>query len=137
ARINRAARHLCHTVLSRHGVVYDMEFTGFHANPLRRNCEIGQKRISNPKSEISNWTRTGVELSVQTAPRSWESNLQFRISDLRYAFVQFQKFLLLFPYPAPGQPDRLENWLISRTTAEIPIHVMDDLGVRGFRIFIQ
>src|SRR6266853_4042862 len=43
--------------------------------------EIGQKPISNPKSEISNWTASW---------RGRESNLRFRISDLRWAFVQFQ-----------------------------------------------
>src|SRR5262249_13305218 len=42
-----------------------------------------------------------------------------------------------FPHPAPGQADRFKNWLISRTTAEVPIHVMDDLGVRGFRTLIE
>jgi hypothetical protein len=46
------------------------------------NFEIGRKPISNPKSEIPNWAL--VELRGQ-------SNLRFRISDLRWAFVQFQK----------------------------------------------
>jgi hypothetical protein len=43
------------------------------------NFEIGRKPISNPKAEILNWTR--------------QSNLIFRLSDLRWAFVQFQNSL--------------------------------------------
>src|SRR6266853_123478 len=47
--------------------------------------EIGQKPISNPKSEISNWTASW---------RGRECNLRFRISDLRWAFVQFRNLFL-------------------------------------------
>jgi hypothetical protein len=46
----------------------------FLMNSERGNREIGQKPISNPKLEITNWT----------------SNSKFRISDLKWAFVQFQ-----------------------------------------------
>jgi hypothetical protein len=35
----------------------------------RENLEIGQKPISNPKSEILNWTRNGEDTSIQTARR--------------------------------------------------------------------
>ena len=46
------------------------------------NFEIGRTETSNPKSEISSWT-------VEVA-RACRSNLRFRISDLRFPFVQFQ-----------------------------------------------
>src|SRR5215831_17954314 len=51
------------------------------------NFEIGQKPISNPKSEISSWTAQPRRLEP------FESNLRFTISDLSWAFVRFQVFV--------------------------------------------
>src|ERR1051326_6981462 len=49
----------------------------------------GLMRDSNPKSEISNWTGNGVQTSIQTARSRRLSNLQFWVSNLRWAFVPF------------------------------------------------
>src|SRR6266581_378421 len=54
------------------------------------NFEIGQKPISNPKSEIANWTR---------------SNLQFRISDLRCRNRPISNSLLM--------PLRGREWILA------------------------
>src|ERR1051326_149917 len=53
------------------------------------NWQIGQKPTSNPKSKISNWTGKNADGSLQTACSPKQCNLQFLISDLRWAFVQF------------------------------------------------
>src|SRR4029077_8421995 len=54
-----------------------------------KNREIGQKPISNPKSEIADWTAWNRTPSELMAPRSCVFNLRFLILDLRWAFVQF------------------------------------------------
>ena len=53
----------------------------------KRNRGNWTNGTSKPKSEISNWT-------VEVA-RACRSNLRFRISDLRFPFVQFPRFLSL------------------------------------------
>ena len=60
-------------------------------NGLRpgRILKLDESCISNPKSENSNWT--GVAVSIKTA-RLIQSNLRFRISDLRCRTRPISKF---------------------------------------------
>src|SRR5436309_9431635 len=57
-------------------------FPSSRGDLARGNCEIGQKPISNPKSEISDWTVVQLQIS----------DYRFRISDLRCRIRPISKF---------------------------------------------
>src|SRR5215831_6994512 len=102
ACINRAARHLCHTVLSRDGMVYDVEIALLHVHSfVIYPLPLGEGRVRvSGFAPIETLTRRALRVGLSQRERR-------------------------FPHPAPGQADRFKNWLISRTTAEVPVHVMD------------
>src|SRR5215831_10643748 len=95
--------------MTRGGTGWQVRESIYLTNPAAQGGEIGRMHescISNPKSQISNWTRYSHACLRQ-------SNLRFRISDLRCRIRPISKF------PLSGWPD-YSSMLLSFPRSGIP-----------------